>query len=79
VLDVRKPPPTVRRTPRELRSAIAEVVAERARLRLPLALPADHLATVLIALTKGMAVEAPADPHGVPKDLHGQVLDLLLG
>jgi hypothetical protein len=33
----------------------------------------------LIALTNGMAVEQLADPHGVPKDLYGQALDLLLG
>ena len=64
----------------KLRSAIAEVLAERAaRLGLALALPADELATVLIALTNGMAVEQLADPHGVPKDLYGQALDLLLG
>jgi AcrR family transcriptional regulator len=64
----------------KLRSAIAEVLAERAaRLELSLALPADELATVLIALTNGMAVEQLADPHGVAKDLYGQALDLLLG
>jgi hypothetical protein len=64
----------------KLRSAIAEVLADRAaRLGLPLALPADQLATVLIALTNGMAVEALADPRSVPEDLYGQALDLLLG
>jgi AcrR family transcriptional regulator len=64
----------------KLRSAIAEVLAERAdRLGLSLALPAEQLATVLIALTNGMAVEQLADPHGVPKDLYGRALDLLLG
>jgi AcrR family transcriptional regulator len=64
----------------KLRSAIAEVLAERAdRLGLSLALPAEQLATVVIALTNGMAVEQLADPHGVPKDLYGRALDLLLG
>jgi AcrR family transcriptional regulator len=63
----------------KLRSVIADVLAERAaRLGLSLALPADQLATILIALTNGMAVEQLADPHGVPKDLYGQALDLLL-
>jgi AcrR family transcriptional regulator len=63
----------------KLRSAIAEVLSERAdRLGLSLALPADQLAIVLIALTNGMAVERLADPNGVPKDLYGQALDLLL-
>jgi AcrR family transcriptional regulator len=64
----------------KLRSAIADVLTERAdRLGRPLALPAEQLATVLIALTNGMAVEQLADPHGVPKDLYGRALDLLLG
>jgi AcrR family transcriptional regulator len=64
----------------KLRSAIAEVLVERAeRLGSPLALPADQLATLLIALTNGMAVEQLADPQSVPTDLYGRALDLLLG
>jgi AcrR family transcriptional regulator len=64
----------------KLRTAIAYVLTERAAsLGLPLALPADQLATIVIALTNGMAVEQLADPHGVPKDLYGHALDLLLG
>jgi AcrR family transcriptional regulator len=63
----------------KLRSAIAEVLAERTdRLGVQLALSPDQLATVLIALTNGMAVEHLADPQGVPKDLYGHALDLLL-
>lgn len=63
----------------KLRSAIAEVLAERTdKLGLQLALSPDQLATVLIALTNGMAVEHLADPQGVPKDLYGRALDLLL-
>jgi AcrR family transcriptional regulator len=63
----------------KLRSAIAEVLAERTdKLGLRLALSPDQLATVLIALTNGMAVEHLADPQGVPKDLYGHALDLLL-
>jgi AcrR family transcriptional regulator len=63
----------------KLRSAITGVLTERAdRLGLSLALPADQLATVVIALTNGIAVERLADPHAVPKDLYGQALDLLL-
>jgi AcrR family transcriptional regulator len=64
----------------KLRRSIADVLAERAaRLGLSLALPADQLAIVLIALTNGMAVERLADADGVPEDLYGQALDLLLG
>jgi hypothetical protein len=56
------------------------VLSERsAGLGLSLALPPDQLATVVIALTNGMAVERLADPQGVPKGLYGQALDVLLG
>ena len=62
-----------------LRAAVGEVVAERAaRLDYKLALPADHMATLLIALTNGMAVELLADPAAVPEDLYARALDILL-
>jgi AcrR family transcriptional regulator len=62
-----------------LRAAITETLGERAaRLGIPLALPADELAPVLIALTNGFAVERLADPNAVPTDLYGRAVDLLL-
>jgi AcrR family transcriptional regulator len=62
-----------------LRAAVGEVVAERAaRLQYELPLPADHMATLLIALTNGMAVELLADPAAVPEDLYARALDILL-
>jgi AcrR family transcriptional regulator len=62
-----------------LRAAVAEVVAERAaRLDYQLLLPADDMATLLIALTNGMAVELLADPAAVPEDLYARALDILL-
>jgi AcrR family transcriptional regulator len=62
-----------------LRAAVGEVVAERAeRLDYELPLPADHMATLLIALTNGMAVELLADPAAVPEDLYARALDILL-
>jgi AcrR family transcriptional regulator len=68
-----------RRRHEGLRAAISETLGERAaRLGLPLALPADELATVLIALTNGFAVERLADPRAVPADLYARALDLLL-
>jgi AcrR family transcriptional regulator len=64
----------------KIREAIAEVLAERAaRLGTPPTLPVDQLATVLIALTNGMAVEQLADPGSVPEELYGRALDILLG
>jgi AcrR family transcriptional regulator len=62
-----------------LRTAVAATLEERAtRLGIPPALPAEELATVLIALTNGFAVERLADPGGVPADLYARALDLLL-
>lgn len=62
-----------------LRAAIAETLGERAaRLGTPLPLSADELATVLIALTNGFAVERLADSSAVPEDLYGRAVDLLL-
>jgi AcrR family transcriptional regulator len=62
-----------------LRAEIAEVLGERAaKLGARLALPADQLATLLIALTNGMAVEQLADPDAVPEDLYGRALDIFL-
>jgi AcrR family transcriptional regulator len=63
----------------ELRAAVRQVVAERAaRLDYGLPLPADDMATLLIALTNGMAVELLADPAAVPEDLYARALDILL-
>jgi AcrR family transcriptional regulator len=62
-----------------LRAAVREVVVERStRLGYSLSLPADELATLLIALTNGMAVERLADPAGVPGDLYARALDIIL-
>jgi AcrR family transcriptional regulator len=63
----------------KLRAAVGEVVAERAaKLDYSLPLPAGDLATLLIALTNGMAVERLADPGAVPDDLYARALDILL-
>jgi AcrR family transcriptional regulator len=64
---------------RGLRAAVSATLGERAaRLGIRLALPANELATVLIALTNGFAVERLADPQAVPSDLYGRAVDLLL-
>lgn len=44
-----------------------------------LPLPADELATVLMALSNGLAIERHADPGSVPDDLLGRVLTLIVG
>jgi AcrR family transcriptional regulator len=70
----------LRRRRREIRDAIARVVARVADglgATLPLA-PAE-MATVLLALSNGLAVETDIDPDGVPGDLLGRVLELIAG
>jgi AcrR family transcriptional regulator len=63
----------------KLRAAIAETLGERAaRLGTSLALPADQLSTVLIALTNGFAVERLAGPQAVPDELYARAVDRLL-
>jgi AcrR family transcriptional regulator len=62
-----------------LRTAITDALSERAgRLGTPLPMPASELATVLIALTNGFAVERLGDPSAAPEDLYARALDLLL-
>ena len=44
-----------------------------------LPMPADELATLLMALSNGLAIERHADPSSVPDDLLGRVLILIVG
>ncbi|MDN4161315.1 TetR/AcrR family transcriptional regulator [Nocardioides abyssi] len=65
---------------RELRATVAEAVtahAEQAGAELPL--PASSVATLLLALSNGLAIERTTDPAAVPDDLMGRVLALLVG
>lgn len=70
----------LRQRRREVRDAVARAIAratEGLHVDLPLA-PAE-LATVFLALSNGLAVEADIDPDGVPEDLLGRVLTLVVG
>jgi hypothetical protein len=42
------------------------------------AVPPEHLATTLIALANGFAIELLADPDSVPDDLFGQAVGALI-
>lgn len=44
-----------------------------------LPMPADELATLLMALSNGLAIERHAEPSSVPDDLLGRVLTLIIG
>lgn len=63
---------------REVRRTLAETVAAYAeRAGVELALPADHIATVLLALTNGLALERLGQAEAVPDELFGEVIGLL--
>lgn len=53
-----------------------EIAAERGT---ELALPPEEMGTVLKALGNGFALEKLADPDGVPDELFGRAVELLLG
>ncbi len=44
---------------------------------LPLAIPAEHIATAVIALVDGLSIQQLTEPDSVPEDLFGQILSLI--
>ncbi|WP_445258662.1 TetR/AcrR family transcriptional regulator [Nocardioides aurantiacus] len=65
---------------RELHAAVTDAVAahlDEAGMTPPL--PPAELATLLIALSNGLALERQVDPAHVPDDLFGRVLALVVG
>ena len=65
---------------RELHAAVTAAFDEHARaVGVTPVLPPDQLATLLMALANGLAIERHADPGSVPDDLFGRVLALVMG
>jgi AcrR family transcriptional regulator len=62
---------------RETTTRLIAAEAEAAGVELPL--EAEQIAIAVNALTNGIALEHLADPEGVPIDLYGPLLALLLG
>lgn len=63
---------------RALRRTLAHALQSRHRtLGVPLDYPAEPLATAIIALAMGLAMEALADPDAVTDQLYGDVLGLI--
>ena len=63
----------------EIRTTLASTVegyAERAGAELTM--PPEHIATLLLALTNGLALERLGQPEAVPDDLFGEVIARLL-
>ena len=62
----------------EIRTTLAETVAAYAdRAGVELTMPPEHLATVLLALTNGLALERLGQPEAVPDELFGEVIATL--
>ena len=58
----------------ELASSMASYYAAKG---VPLAVPAEHIATVVIALVDGLSIQQLTEPAAVPEDLFGQTLSLI--
>lgn len=70
----------LRRRRREIRDTVSRALDRvAAGLQFDLPMPANDLATVVLALSNGLAVETAIDPDGVPDDLLGRVLTLIAG
>jgi AcrR family transcriptional regulator len=60
---------------REIRATLAQTVEAYAdRAGVELTMPADHVATVLLALTNGLALERLGQPEAVPDEVFGEVI-----
>jgi AcrR family transcriptional regulator len=63
---------------RAFRDAVARAVAAYASTtRVPLTMTAAKLATALVSLANGLAMERMADPESVPDELLGEILALI--
>ena len=63
---------------RALRADLARALTARhGTTGVPLSVPADQLATAIIALADGLAMDRVAEPETVPPELFGEVLQLL--
>jgi AcrR family transcriptional regulator len=79
-LAVRDPKVAARYAQRNAR--LREEIAAAVRLRhetidVPLAMPAEDLATVMIALVDGLSIQQLTEPDAVPEELFGQIAALI--
>jgi AcrR family transcriptional regulator len=79
-LAVRDPKVAARYAQRNAR--MREEIAQSTRARhealgLPLAIPAEHLATAMIALVDGLSMQQLTEPDAVPEELFGQIHALI--
>jgi AcrR family transcriptional regulator len=79
-LAVRDPKVAARYAERNMR--LREELARSTRARheaagIPLAIPAEHVATAMIALVDGLSIQQLTEPDVVPEDLFGQIIALI--
>ncbi len=79
-LAVRDPKVAARYAERNAR--LREELAASMRVRheaigVPMAIPAEQLATAVIALVDGLSIQQLTEPDAVPEDLFGQILSLI--
>lgn len=58
------------------RRALAEVFQTKSELGMPMQVPAEELAAMLIAMAAGVAMERELDPAAVPDDMYARMLQL---
>ena len=61
------------------RHALAEIFDAKAKLGMPMAVPPEQLASMLIAMAAGVAMERELDPASVPNDMYARMLELFFG
>ena len=63
---------------RRLRAELAASMRTRHQaIGVPMAIPAEQLATAVIALVDGLSIQQLTEPDAVPEDLFGQILALI--
>ena len=61
------------------RMALAELFEAKSELGMPLSLPSQQLASMVIAMAAGVALERELDPKAVPDDMYARMLQLFFG
>jgi len=58
------------------RAALAELFETKSALGMPMQVPSEQLAAMLIAMAAGVAMERELDPKAVPDDMYARMLQL---
>lgn len=74
----RNPPVRRKFLPRvqRFRAALAELFEAKSETGMPMTMPSEQLAAMLIAMAAGVAMERELDPRSVPHDMYARMLEL---